>query len=650
MTATAWWARLWSTLRSRGAIRLLLAILAVQLMYWLALHPNLIVKSGKLDRVAVRDAEAAELSAPGDGIQTSTPYAPIELPWNDCCQPGYRAVRMHFDLDAVPDSGLAIVPIVGSDNFRMWVNGSLLFAEGRMELPDITYHGNVRAVFRMPSGVLRSGDNEIRFVLVRDGGSPNFIVGAPIIGDYASMRRAFAVRSFLLNQYNTISFTIGLTLALLAFVVVLRGGDQGVPLWLWVLLLAWSLRLLYYDMTDPPLRDSARMALLYAMVNLLPVAWLNLANAFGRAPLRGVARWSLAAYAALTVVNTLVLEFAWLDGIETVDAWSAWFDLALALGTLLLFLRNLANFDSERILETAMFTLCVSLIAVDAIGGLMGQGSGHVTIAMPLLMLGLAAAFLARNVQLFRSSAQINRLLNARLAEREAELTRTHEQLRQVERAQVLSAERHRMMQDMHDGVGGQLAALLSMSRPGQTDPERMLQAVSDGLTDLRLIIDSLNQIDDDLALALGSLRGRLQPLLDAAGVSLNWRIDSRLSLPGFGPDAILQVYRFVQEAVSNALRHGRPHSITIALEQVDGVTELRIEDDGIGFGQAARSATSGGVGLRAMHERAERLGAQFVREGGEDGGTLVMLRWPARRPSQTDAGTETGSDSMDAC
>ncbi|MCB1555035.1 MAG: hypothetical protein KDJ14_14610, partial [Xanthomonadales bacterium] len=143
MTATAWWARLWSTLRSRGAIRLLLAILAVQLMYWLALHPNLIVKSGKLDRVAVRDAEAAELSAPGDGIQTGTPYAPIELPWNDCCRPGYRAVRMHFDLDAVPDSGLAIVPIVGSDNFRMWVNGSLLFAEGRMELPDITYHGNV---------------------------------------------------------------------------------------------------------------------------------------------------------------------------------------------------------------------------------------------------------------------------------------------------------------------------------------------------------------------------------------------------------------------------------------------------------------------------------------------------------------------------
>src|SRR5690606_8214140 len=84
-------------------------------------------------------------------------------------------------------------------------------------------------------------------------------------------------------------------------------------------------------------------------------------------------------------------------------------------------------FDSERTLETAVFTLCVSLIAVDAIGGLTGRGSGHVTIAMPLLMVGLTAAFLARNVQLFRSSAQINRMLNARLAEREAELTRAAE-------------------------------------------------------------------------------------------------------------------------------------------------------------------------------------------------------------------------------
>jgi signal transduction histidine kinase len=250
---------------------------------------------------------------------------------------------------------------------------------------------------------------------------------------------------------------------------------------------------------------------------------------------------------------------------------------------------------------------------------------------MPLLMLGLVAAFLSRNVQLFRSSAQINRLLNQRLQQREAELTRTHEQLRSAERAQVLAVERHRLMQDMHDGVGGQLAALLSLAQARRPDPEHLLQAVTEGLTDLRLIIDSLNQIDDDLALALGSLRGRLQPLLDAAGVTLSWRLDSRLSLPGFGPESVLHVYRIVQEAVSNALRHSQARTLTIALERIDDQVELRIEDDGRGF--HAFDATSAntikpGLGLSAMAERAERLGATLHHEQRDGGGTCVRLRW----------------------
>ncbi len=614
VAATPWWL-------------VLLAVLAVQLLYWLVIQPILVVPVGKLERIAVHSAAYAQLDEPSVGAWDAAAPTATELPWEDCCVAGYRGIEMQFDLDAVPAVGLAVVPIVGSDNYQMWLNESLLLAEGRMRLPDHTYHGNVRAVFRLPAAALREGTNSLRFIMVRDRGSPHFFVASPVIGDYASIRDAYRFRAFLLNEYNTISYTIGLTLAALALVVLWRGEQRAVLAWLVLLFAAWSLRLIWYDASDPPLRGEARMTLLYALVNLLPVAWLNLANRWGPKPLPGIRRASLAAWLLLIVATALILHRGWFDGIETVNQLGMLLNAVLALATLVVFARQLRAHGRERVAEVAVFSLCVSLIIVDATTALVGRGSQHVATAMPWLMLGLVAAFLSHNVQLFRSSAQINRLLSSRLQQREAELIRTHEQLRSAERQQVLADERHRLMQDMHDGVGGQLAALLSMARSGQPDPDKLLHAVADGLTDLRLIIDSLNQIDDDLALALGSLRSRLQPLLEAAGVELRWQLDTRLSLPGFGPEAVLQVYRIVQEAVSNALRHGRPRTIAIVLaEEGDGVV-LRIEDNGSGI--QASTDPGQGLGLRAMAERASRVGATCQIQAREAGGTVVRLHWP---------------------
>lgn len=608
--------------------RVLLAVGIVQALYWLGIHPLLKVPVGKLERIAVHSSAYAELDDPSPAAWRSANDKTTDLPWEDCCQAGYRSVRMQFDLPAVPNDGLAIVPIVGSDNYQMWLNDALLLAEGRIELPDHTYHGNVRAVFRLPAALLREGRNELRFVMVRDRGSPHFFVASPIIGDYATIKAAFRFRAFLLNEYNIISYTIGLTLAALALIVAWRGEQRAVLAWLVILFAAWSLRLIWYDASDPPLRGEARMVLLFALVNLLPLAWLNLANQWGPRPLRGILSVSLVAWLALSVLIALILYRDWFERIDTVNQLGMGFNALLGAATLLIFGRQLGTLGAERATEIAVFALCLCLIIVDAGTALFGRGTQHVATAMPWLMIGLVAAFLARNVQLFRSSAQINRLLSERLAQREAELTRTHEQLREAERTQVLAAERQRLMQDMHDGVGGQLAALLSLAQSRQPEPQSLLRAVAEGLTDLRLIIDSLNQIDDDLALALGSLRGRLQPLLDAAGVALRWQLDARLSLPGFGPEAVLQVYRIVQEAVSNALRHGQPSQITIALTQLEDAVELRIEDDGRGLAEAAGGERRG-LGLRAMAGRAQRVGASCQVESSPGEGTRVRLRWP---------------------
>lgn len=615
-----------------GLIRLLLAIGLLQLLYWLLIYPAMVAPVGRIERLAVTSAEVARPEGSGQQQIDSARFEAVKLPWEDCCEPGYRLARMRFAVSELPGPELAIVPIVGSDNFRLWINDTLIYGEGEMTLPRISYHGNVRAVFRIPASALRQGDNEIQVLLVRDAGSPYFFVAAPVIGQYEQVQSAFRVRGFMLNDFNVISYTIGLVLVLMGVIVLARGERPWALVWLVVLIAAWSLRLLYYDLSEPPLRAQARMALLFAMVNLIPVAWLNLANHWGPRPLPWVAPISLGAYLLLCIVNSVILTGSLLDQVETVETLSMGFSLLLALAALGAFARQFPRVAQQRVAETAVFTLCISLIAVDAFNTLIGgYHDDHVSKAMPLLMLGLVAAFLSHNVQLFRSAAQINRLLTERLREREAELKRNHELVREAERTQVLAAERHRLMQDMHDGVGGQLAALLSLAQQGQSNPEQLLQATAQGLADLRLIIDSLTQVDDDLGLTLGALRARLQPVLDEAGVTLKWRVDPAVSMPGFGPERVLQVYRVVQEAVNNALRHGRARHLRLVLEPVGAGAELRIEDDGVGLENIdERAPRRKGIGLPAMAERAARVGAHFDISPGEQGGTVVRLRWEA--------------------
>jgi signal transduction histidine kinase len=215
--------------------------------------------------------------------------------------------------------------------------------------------------------------------------------------------------------------------------------------------------------------------------------------------------------------------------------------------------------------------------------------------------------------------------LRAAVALRESELHRGFERIAAMQRVETLAEERRRIMQDMHDGVGGQLASLLVLSKDRALEPPRLLAAIRDGLADLRLIVDSLSQVDDDLAFALGSLRGRIAPQLRDAGIALHWAIDPATSLPGFGPQAVLQVFRVVQEAVNNALRHAEAQRIGIVFERVDAAIELRIEDDGVGMPDTPSGA---GHGIGGMHARATKCGADFQIRRREQGGTAVVLRW----------------------
>jgi signal transduction histidine kinase len=96
-------------------------------------------------------------------------------------------------------------------------------------------------------------------------------------------------------------------------------------------------------------------------------------------------------------------------------------------------------------------------------------------------------------------------------------------------------------------------------------------------------------------------------------------------------PEASLEmkedVYRIVQEALHNTVKHARATSVKISLECDAGWITLEVSDDGIGFDM--RGEFPGHLGLRSMHERAARLGGTFRVESAIGRGTRICAQIP---------------------
>jgi signal transduction histidine kinase len=96
-------------------------------------------------------------------------------------------------------------------------------------------------------------------------------------------------------------------------------------------------------------------------------------------------------------------------------------------------------------------------------------------------------------------------------------------------------------------------------------------------------------------------------------------------------PDANLatHLYRIAQEAVNNAIRHGKSRNIVIGLSGKNGAGVLSIQDDGDGFPEKQTSAP--GVGLSIMNYRADMVGGSLKVQPNEARGITVSCMFPIR-------------------
>lgn len=197
-----------------------------------------------------------------------------------------------------------------------------------------------------------------------------------------------------------------------------------------------------------------------------------------------------------------------------------------------------------------------------------------------------------------------------------------------------------RIGQDLHDGVGQRLtgAALMAKAlsrrlagRPEAEQAADIAGEINEAVAETRALSRQLFPAAADAEGLPAALRDLAASTARLAGVECTCDWDDDLPLPsvppGEGTPAPMHLYRIVQEAVANAVRHGRARNIRIAGRRDGGHGLLEVVDDGVGFGATAGSPTMG-LGLRTMSYRASQLSAEL--KAGEEyvGGSAVRLRW----------------------
>ena len=224
-----------------------------------------------------------------------------------------------------------------------------------------------------------------------------------------------------------------------------------------------------------------------------------------------------------------------------------------------------------------------------------------------------------------------NQELAVKLRAREDELAESYGRLRQVEHKQTVAHERQRLMQDMHDGLGASLHSALRAIERGRVTETAVADILRGCIDDLHLTIDSMEPVDADLLLLLATLRYRLGPRLQTAGISLQWGVVDVPPLGWLDPRRALHVLRILQETLTNTFKHTEATAIHVSTGQdADGVF-VRIADNGPGF-DPEQALRSGGKGLANQRRRADAIGAR-VHWSSTPQGAVTILWLPLQPP-----------------
>lgn len=237
-----------------------------------------------------------------------------------------------------------------------------------------------------------------------------------------------------------------------------------------------------------------------------------------------------------------------------------------------------------------------------------------ITAIFAMLMWRLAASLNALD--------EANDVLRRKLMEQQAELTQLHG--RETARASNVAREeeRQRLTRDLHDGLSGHLVSIIALSEKEAADQAAIERTAREALDDLRMVINSLDLGDGDLLLALAEFRERIGPRLRRMGIRFEWSVENLPRIGGVTPGNALSILRILQEAVTNAIKHGPARSIHIVSSAGEnGAAMITVRNDSAGMREGIN-----GRGLNNMQRRARALGGRVHLDHSDRQAVLTLV------------------------
>lgn len=281
---------------------------------------------------------------------------------------------------------------------------------------------------------------------------------------------------------------------------------------------------------------------------------------------------------------------------------------------------------SALVLITLVMATTFAFHDIAIIMGLLQDRSNFLLIYAFLPVLSTICIILI--VQFVRSQAQLDNMLvtlQTRLEKREAQLQEAFDREQKIQHQRSITEERQRIVADMHDGLGGQLMSIIANANSSNADKQAISLHARQALTDLRLMILSLDNDNQDLVGLLAAFRERAEAQCESFSIDFQWRATALPEIRSLSPVTSANLLRIMQEALQNALRHSQADQITLsASSQQDDSLLLCMIDNGNGGVQQS----SDGRGMLTMRRRAVAIGATLVINS-DKSGTVVSLNVP---------------------
>jgi signal transduction histidine kinase len=240
-------------------------------------------------------------------------------------------------------------------------------------------------------------------------------------------------------------------------------------------------------------------------------------------------------------------------------------------------------------------------------------------------------------------TAQDQRLLEAFATSAATAIATAQTTARELHRQRLVAAEdeRGRWARELHDDTLQSLAALrIQLSLAGRTGGLEVLEeAVSSAIENLAEAVSNLRSLVTDLRpaaldeLGLGAAVDALIERASRHGLAIDSSIDlayeQKRTPTRHTPELETAIYRMIQEALTNASKHGHAKRAVLEVDENPTTVELTFRDDGEGFDP---SSSTHGFGLSGMHERVQLLHGALRIDSSPGGGTVLTASFPAQR------------------